>query len=131
MKNTFFFLLFISAIVALFAFAFSFSQSDELDGQQIFIDSKCTKCHSVESLGITSTKNNPNDLSNIGADYDAEFMKKYLVKEETIDDKKHKTKFKGSDEELDALVNWLLTLKTEEAETEIETEATEESDTEG
>ena len=118
MKNTFFFMLFISAIVALFAFAFSFSQSTELDGQQIFTDSKCTKCHSVESLEIVSTKDDAADLSNVGADKDAEFLKKYLVKEETMNDKKHKTKFKGSDEELNALVDWLLTLKTEEAETE-------------
>ena len=118
MKNTLFFLLFISAIVALFAFAFSFSQSDGLDGQQIFSDSKCTKCHSIKSLEMVSTKDDPVDLSNVGATQDAEFLKKYLVKEETMNDKKHKTKFKGSDEELDALVNWLLTLKTEEVETD-------------
>ena len=118
MKNTFFFILFISTIVALFAFAFSFSQSNELDGQQIFTDSKCTKCHSVESLEIVSSKDEPLDLSNIGADKDAEFLKKYLVKEETMNDKKHKTKFKGSDEELNTLVDWLLTLKTEEVESE-------------
>ncbi|MBT8379477.1 MAG: cytochrome c [Ignavibacteria bacterium] len=118
MKNTFFFLLFISAIVALFAFAFSFSQSDEVDGQQIFTDSKCIKCHSVESLEITSKKDDALDLSNVGADSDAEFLKKYLVKEETMNDKKHKTKFKGSEEELNTLVDWLLTLKTEEVETE-------------
>jgi hypothetical protein len=118
MKNTFFFILFISAIVALFAFAFSFSQSTELDGQQIFADSKCIKCHSVESLEIVSSKDKPLDLSNVGADKDAEFLKKYLVKEEMINDKKHKTKFKGSDEELNTLVDWLLTLKTEEVESE-------------
>jgi hypothetical protein len=118
MKNTFFFLLFISAIVALFAFAFSFSQESELDGQQIFADSKCIKCHSVESLEISSTKDDPVDLSNTGANHDAEFLKKYLVKEEKLNDKKHKTKFKGSDEELDVLVNWLLTLKAEPVETE-------------
>ena len=117
MKNTFFFVLFISAIVALFAFAFSFSQSSELDGKQIFENSKCIKCHSVESLEITSKKDEPVDLSNVGASGDAEFLKKYLLKEETRNDKKHKTKFKGSDEELNALVDWLLTLKTEEVET--------------
>ena len=118
MKNTFFFILFISAIVALFAFAFSFSQSTELDGQQIFTDIKCTKCHSVESLEIVSTKDDPTDLSNVGADKDAEFLKKYLVKEEIMNDKKHKAKFKGSDDELNTLVDWLLTLKTEEVESE-------------
>jgi len=118
MKNTFFFILFISAIVALFAFAFSFSQSTESDGQQIFVDSKCTKCHSIESLEIVSTKDEPTDLSNVGADKDADLLKKYLLKEEPINEKNHKTKFKGSDEELNKLVDWLLTLKTEQVETE-------------
>jgi hypothetical protein len=126
MKNTFFFVLFISAIVALFAFAFSFSQSSDLDGKQIFEDGKCTKCHSVESLEIASKKDEPVDLSNAGASDNAEFLKKYLLKEESMNDKKHKTKFKGSDDELNALVNWLLTLKTEEAETDdVETEEVE------
>ncbi|MDZ7623422.1 MAG: hypothetical protein U5J96_03105 [Ignavibacteriaceae bacterium] len=59
MKNTFFFVLFISTIVALFAFAFSFSQSQDLDGKQIFIDSKCNNCHTVTSMEITSKRMMP------------------------------------------------------------------------
>lgn len=114
MKNIFFYLVFISAIVALFAFAFSFSQEGETDGQQIFTDSKCTKCHSIESLELSSKKDDAVDLSNVGSQRNAEFLTKYLVKEEKLNEKKHKTKFKGSEEELNTLVNWLVTLKVDE-----------------
>jgi len=113
MKNTFFFVLFISAIVALFAIAFSFAQDQGIDGKKIFVEAKCTSCHTVTSMEITSTKNEAIDLSNVGALKDAQLMKSYLLKEAKINDKEHKMKFKGTDEELNGLVNWLLTLKTE------------------
>ena len=113
MKNTVLYVLFISAIVALFAFAFSFSQDKGLDGKTVFVDSKCTTCHSVTSMDITSKKDEAFDLSNAGALGDADLMKSYLLKEAKVNDKDHKLKFKGSDEELKALVDWLMTLKTE------------------
>ena len=112
MKNTFFFILFISTIVALFVFAFSFSQDQGLDGKQIFIDSKCNNCHTVTSMEITSKKDDATDLSNVDSLGDAQLMKSYLLKESKINDQEHKLKFKGSEAELNALVNWLLTLKT-------------------
>jgi hypothetical protein len=113
MKNTFFFVLFISAIVALFAIAFSFAQDQGLDGKKIFVDSKCTNCHTVTSMEITSKKDDATDLSNAGSLGDASLIKSYLLKESKINDQEHKLKFKGTEEELNALVNWLLTLKTE------------------
>ena len=112
MKNAIFFILFISAIVALFAFAFSFSQENDADGKQVFMDSKCNKCHSVTSIEITSGKDDATDLSNTGSKGDAQLFKTYLLKESKINDKEHKLKFKGSEEELNSLVNWLITLKT-------------------
>ena len=113
MKNAFLFILFISAIVALFAFAFSFSQDQKLDGKQVFLDNKCTSCHNVTSLEITSKKDDAVDLSNVGSEFNAEALKSYLLKESKINEKEHKLKFKGKDEELNGLVNWLTTLKTE------------------
>jgi cbb3-type cytochrome oxidase cytochrome c subunit len=113
MKNTFLFILFISTIVALFAFAFSFSQEQNLDGKQIFIDSKCNNCHTVISMEITSKKDDATDLSNASTVGDAALLKSYLLKEAKINDQDHKLKFKGSEAELNALANWLLTLKTE------------------
>jgi len=113
MKNTFFYILFISAIVALFGFAFSFSQDQKLDGKQIFIDNKCNNCHTVTSMEITSKKDDAVDLSNAGSVGDAQLIKSYLLKEAKLNDKDHKLKFKGLEAELNALVNWLLSLITE------------------
>ncbi|MCW8803046.1 MAG: c-type cytochrome [Ignavibacteriaceae bacterium] len=113
MKNTLFYILFISAIVALFGFAFSFSQDQDLDGKQIFLDSKCNNCHTVTSNEITSKKDDAVDLSNAGSIGDAQLIKSYLLKEVKLNDKNHKLKYKGSEAELNALVNWLLLLKTE------------------
>ena len=72
MKNTFLFVLFISAIVALYAFAFSFSQDQNPDGKQIFMDNKCNSCHTVSSQDITSKKDNAMDLSNAASTGDAQ-----------------------------------------------------------
>ena len=113
MKDTFLYVLFISAIVALFAFAFSFSQDKDLDGKQIFIESKCNNCHTVISNEITSKKDDATDLSNSGSIGDAEVIKSYLLKESKINDKNHKLKFKGSEAELNALSDWLVSLKIE------------------
>ena len=113
MKDTFLYVLFISAIVVLFAFAFSFSQDQDLDGKQIFIDSKCNNCHTVTSNEITSKKDDAIDLSNAGSAGDAQLIKSYLLKEAKINDKDHKVKFIGSDAELNTLLEWIASLKTE------------------
>ncbi|MCX7737724.1 MAG: cytochrome c [Candidatus Kapabacteria bacterium] len=85
------------------------------DAKQIFIDKKCNSCHSIESMGIE--KSNPKakgtDLSKVGDQLTADFIAKYLKKEEALEGKKHGVAFKGSDEEFNALVNWLASLKAE------------------
>lgn len=113
MKNTFFFVLFISAIVALFAIAFSFAQDQEFDGKKLFVDSKCNNCHTVTSMEVISKKDDATDLSNAGSLGDASLLKSYLLKEAKINDQDHKLKFKGTEAELNGLVNWLITLKIE------------------
>lgn len=82
-------------------------------GKDIFTDAKCNTCHSITSQGITSKQADKYpDLSKIGEKKIAtETLKKYLLKEEKINDKNHAVKFKGTDEELTTLVNWLNTLK--------------------
>ena len=114
MKDTFLYVLFISAIVALFAFAFSFPQDQGQDGKQIFIESKCNSCHTVTSNEITSKKDNAVDLSNAGNSGNAQLLKSFLLKEAQINAKDHKMKFKGPDTELNTLAEWLSTLKTEQ-----------------
>uniref|UniRef100_A0A832DI44 Cytochrome c n=1 Tax=Ignavibacterium album TaxID=591197 RepID=A0A832DI44_9BACT len=113
MKNIIAYLSIIIAIVALYGFAFTISSNDDPAGKKIFIDNKCNMCHTVKSAGIESKKSDATDLSNAGAEMKAEDMIKYLKKEMKLNNKDHKTAFKGSDEDLKKLVEWLSTLKAE------------------
>jgi mono/diheme cytochrome c family protein len=95
-------------------------------GQKIFTDFKCAQCHSIDSLKIAKVKSDekdeeateeggkkqePSDLSDAGKRHDAAFISKWLMKEEKIEGKKHKKKFKGNPDELKTLSDWLGTLK--------------------
>ena len=94
-------------------------------GQKVFTEAKCQMCHTVFAAGIgeppaedaeeTEEASGPPDLSQVGAGTTAEWLSLFLQKKETLNDKKHMKKFKGSDEDLAALVDWLLTLKPAEA----------------
>jgi cytochrome c553 len=113
----------ILATLSLITFTFILTHSNKIKaeeptktGQTIFMDAKCNNCHGIVALGIESKSkkkdNPPPDLSNVGAELTSEFIKKYLLKEETLHDKKHAIAFKGSDEDLTMLSEWLATLKT-------------------
>lgn len=83
-------------------------------GQEIFLAQKCNFCHGVESRGITakSPKAEGGDLSAVGSEHDAEWIKKLLAKEVPTDQgKDHAKGFKGSDADLETLVGWLASLK--------------------
>ena len=79
------------------------------------ITEKCVKCHYVESHGIETTKKDPSkakDLSDAGNIITtADEMRTYLKKESMRNDKNHKTSFKGSDEDFEKLITWLLNQK--------------------
>ena len=113
MKNIIIYLGLVITIVALYGFAFTIADDNDVDGKKIFIDSKCNMCHTVTIAGIESKKSDASDLSAVGKDKTAEFLMKYLKKETKLNDKDHKSSFKGSDEDLNKLVEWLLTLKGE------------------
>ena len=87
----------------------------EKDGKSIFLDNKCSNCHSISTQGIKGLRPEggakPNDLSNTGGKFKAPWIEKWLMKEETLNNKKHMRKFKGSPEELHMLAEWLETLK--------------------
>lgn len=88
------------------------NQVDSKDPKVIFVEAKCNTCHSVASWEIAqknkSANNKAPDLSKVKYDIDKEFYKKYLLKEETLNNKKHPIAFKGSNEDLDAIVSALL-----------------------
>lgn len=82
-----------------------------LDGKQIFLDQKCDLCHTVSSAGIEakvkSGKMAGPDLKGVAAQKSAEWITKWLHKEEELDGRKHPKMFTGNDEQLKALISWL------------------------
>ena len=111
MKNLLIYFAFIFSIVLLFGFAYSFG-AVEPDGKKIFIDKKCNSCHSVDAVGIEYKKKNAAYLSKIGNSIKADFLEKYLTRKAKINNKEHKTAFKGTEEELKTISKWLGSLKS-------------------
>jgi len=87
-------------------------QTEEPKGKLLFKENKCITCHAVESQGfVKKGKSSAPDLSDVGNSLKPEFMTKYLKKEEKLNDAKHMGNFKGSQDELKVLVDWLSSLK--------------------
>ena len=91
------------------------------EGQTEFLKGKCNLCHTVVAVGIGEPREEsedeeddvvlPPDLSFVGSSREAEWITLYLQKKETIDGNKHKKRYKGKDEGLAVLVDWLVSLK--------------------
>lgn len=86
------------------------------DAKELFVSSKCVRCHAIEAQGIAAKPKqgegeDVKDLSKVGNEHDAAWIQKYLRKEEAIKGKKHKQKFRGSDADLGTLATWLASLK--------------------
>ncbi|OGU30416.1 MAG: hypothetical protein A2057_11830 [Ignavibacteria bacterium GWA2_35_9] len=122
MKNIISFFFLISFIGIVYGFTNLDSQDDDPAGKQIFVDSKCVSCHSIEAVGLTtkSKKKNIPDLSDVGTRHNADFIMKFVTKQETLNDAQHPMAFKGSDEELLTLAKWLESLKVSEEEKKVE-----------
>lgn len=88
--------------------------ADAQDGKAAFLENRCNVCHSVESQEIEkSSKMAGPDLSDAGNMVEsAEWLKGFLLKENETDAGAHKKTWSGTDEQLDAIVNWLMTLKS-------------------
>ncbi|MGB9702449.1 MAG: c-type cytochrome [Candidatus Kapaibacteriota bacterium] len=107
----------VKSVVVLGSLTFAFTAGEAVTGKDIFLNNKCNQCHSISSQGIESKVPGGKypDLSDVGnMKLEKEFLKKFLMKEESIDSKKHAIKFKGDDAELTTLVEWLQTLKKQE-----------------
>jgi cbb3-type cytochrome oxidase cytochrome c subunit len=96
------------------------SQTTKRAADQVFLDSKCNSCHSIETKHIEKQsggytkeieKNVPPDLSKVGSRHNAEWIKNYLTRKETKEGLPHAKLFRGSEENLKTLVDWLAGLK--------------------
>jgi cytochrome c2 len=81
------------------------------DGKALFEASKCNMCHAVKAAGIEakvkSEKMQGPDLGGVGSRHEAEWIVKYVKKEVQLEEKDHKGTFKGSDEDMKAILAWL------------------------
>ena len=76
------------------------------DGEADFIR-QCAACHGIASAGIASTgRKAAGDLGGAADRGGANWLRPYIGTNSST--RLHRVKFKGSDEELQALVDWLL-----------------------
>jgi mono/diheme cytochrome c family protein len=81
-------------------------------GKQVFLDQRCSTCHSVSTAGIeakvASGPTAGGDLAGVGERRDRAAIEAIVRQEQTVGDgKKHPKGFTGSQEELEALIDWL------------------------
>lgn len=116
MKN----LLALTILLLAVAFAGSLAAEEEpaLDGKTLFTDThKCNMCHGVPAAEIVAkTKNEKMKGGDLGGKIETglEELAAYVRKEAELDGKTHKKPFKGTDEELQAIVDWLASLEASE-----------------
>lgn len=80
---------------------------------RVFLEYKCNKCHTVSAAKVERSEKEPEgdrpapDLSSVGSRRSRAWIEAFLQKRETIDGRRHKPQFRGDDEELAALLDWL------------------------
>lgn len=80
-------------------------------GKEVFLAQRCGTCHSVSTAGIkakvASGATAGGDLAGVGKRRDRTAIGAIVRQEEPVDGKKHPKRFTGSQQELDALIDWL------------------------
>ena len=107
---------FLSVVLVLFFFILTplvNAEEAEPAGKKVFMDQKCNVCHSIESMSITkkTASSKAPDLSNIGSTQSAEWIAKFLLREEKLNNKQHSKPWTGKKEDLTTLSTWLASLK--------------------
>ena len=88
------------------------------EGETLFMEHKCNACHGVPAAGIEAkTKSEKLRGSDLGGSLDGELAElgAFLRKEAEREGVAHKKKYTGSDEELQAIVDWLASLEAAES----------------
>jgi mono/diheme cytochrome c family protein len=81
-------------------------------GEKTFADKKCVLCHVIKEKGGTvgPLARGP-DLSTVGAQRDAQWLKAFMKDPKAENSKAKMMSFKGTEEELEALVVYMGSLK--------------------
>lgn len=84
------------------------TDSDRISrGKQIYSEKQCALCHMVQGKGGRSGP----DLSDMGTKRDAQWLERFLISPSAMVPKAKMPSFKGSADEREALVAYLLSLK--------------------
>ncbi len=103
-----------SGVMATAAVAPARADEETPAGRAAFLDHRCNVCHAVEAAGIEAKAKEPGpDLTGYSTE-DLAALGRYLRKEEARDGEDHTKTFKGTDEELAVIVDWLASLAAEE-----------------
>ena len=95
-------------IIAFLCIGLSYAQeAPKVYGRDLFISSKCQACHTVTTQQLVSKNARAKSLD-VLAYPEAPGLKRYLQREAGINGKLHSLAFKGSEEELNILVDWLI-----------------------
>jgi cytochrome c oxidase subunit 2 len=81
--------------------------ADPAPGEKIYSAKRCGACHVIQGKG---GKLGP-PLSDIASKRDAQWLKTFLKTPKAINPESKMSSFKGTDEELETLIAYLLTLK--------------------
>ena len=89
------------------------------DGKNVFLKHKCNNCHTVSTAGIEAKnkKSKAPDLVNVTVRHEKDWIRLFIRKttghvscpvvDKSRDGKMHAIKFTGTQEEEDALIDWL------------------------
>ena len=106
-----------AAIVLFAVLPATAEEAKEPAGKAVFLTHKCNLCHAVPAAEIESkTKSEKMKGADLGGPIEADFevIAAYVRKQGELDGKSHKKEFKGTDEELQAILDWLTELKPED-----------------
>ncbi len=85
--------------------------ADMSAGRKVFDALKCSMCHAVSSADIAAKmkvkKMQGPDLTGLGSRRESDWIAQYLRKEVQIEGKDHKKDFKGTDDDLKAMIDWM------------------------
>ena len=81
-------------------------------GETTFADKRCVPCHAIKGKGGTvgPLARGP-DLSTVGAQRDAQWLEAFMKDPKAVNPKAKMMAFKGTEEELEALMAYLGSLK--------------------
>jgi len=112
------------AVVAIAALALSTAplvlaeEDKKIEGRIAFDENKCLMCHGVAAEDLKpkakSEKMLGPDLSGFKSETELPKTAAYMRGEIAIEGAKHKKPFKGTDEELQAIIDWLGSLEAQE-----------------